>query len=147
MSRGNQISRLARLVALAVLVAVFGWSGLHKAIDPAGFSLSVFRYHLLPYAAVNIVSLWIAWLELTCVFILLFVPRLRTAALWSILCLLAMFSMGIGINLMRGSHMACGCFSSSPMAHPVSWLLLLKNCALMGLTAFVLVGQKRPVVC
>jgi len=121
---------------------VFGWSGLNKIIDPAGVSLSVFRYHLLPYETVNVIALWLAGLELTCV-AGLFVARMRTAALWIILGLLILFSLGIGINLVRGSHMACGCFSTSPMAHPSGWLGLLKNLGLMLLVFFAFYrGQK-----
>jgi len=58
-SRMIFISRYSRMVALAILMGVFGWSGLQKMIDPAGFSLAVFRYHLLPHAAVNVVALLI----------------------------------------------------------------------------------------
>ena len=140
------MKRYSRVVSIAILAVVFGWSGLHKVIDPSGFSLSVFRYHLLPYATVNIVSLWIAWLELACAFILLFIPRFRVAALWIILALLLVFSLGLGLNLIRGSHMACGCFSSSPMAHPISWLALLKNIGLMIPVVYVLAKGKRGVV-
>lgn len=132
--------RYVRVGAIAILVVVFGYSGLHKIIDPAGFSLSVFRYHLLPYAAVNVASLWVAWLELTCAFILLFIPRARVAALWLIMGLLLVFSLGIGINLIRGSHMACGCFSSSPMAHPIGWLGLLKILGLIVVAVYALVS-------
>jgi len=92
---------------------------------------------------VNIVSLWIAWLELACAFILLFIPRFRFAALWLILGLLLVFSLGIGINLIRGSHIACGCFSTSPMAHPIGWLGLVKNIGLMILVVFALSKGKR----
>lgn len=137
MSSQNRITRIFRVLVIAILVVVFGWSGLHKIIDPSGFSLSVFRYHLLPYGAVNVVALWIAGLELACV-AGLFIPRLRTASLWVILGLLIVFTLGIGINLARGSHMACGCFSTSPMAHPIGWSSLLKNMGLMVLTIFSL---------
>ena len=140
------MKRYSRVVSIAILAVVFGWSGLHKVIDPSGFSLSVFRVHLLPYAAVNAASLWIAWLELACAFILLFIPRFRVAALWIILALLLVFSLGLGLNLIRGSHMACGCFSSSPMAHPISWLALLKNIGLMIPVVYVLAKGKRGVV-
>ncbi|RKX47216.1 MAG: hypothetical protein DRP64_01705 [Verrucomicrobia bacterium] len=130
--------RYVRVGAIAILAVVFGWSGLHKVIDPSGFSLAVFRYHLLPYEVVNIVSLWITWLELACAFILLCIPRFRLAALWLILGLLLVFSLGIGINLMRGSHMACGCFSSSPMAHYTGWFGVLKNLGLIIVATYVL---------
>lgn len=141
---GSILVRYSRVVAIAVLAGVFGWSGLHKVIDPTSFSLSVFRYHLLPYAAVNAMSLWIAWLELACAIILLCIPRFRVAALWLILGLLLVFSLGLGINLIRGSHMACGCFSSSPMSHPIGWLGLVKNLGLIAVAAYALVACSAP---
>jgi uncharacterized membrane protein YphA (DoxX/SURF4 family) len=133
--------RYGRVVAIAILAGVFAWSGLQKMVDPSGFSLSVFRYHLLPYDAVNAVSLWIAGMELACAFVLLFVPRLRTAALWLLLCLLLVFSFGVGINLARGASMACGCFSTSPMTHPIGWFGVLKNVGLMALAVYALLSR------
>jgi len=135
MSGRSKLAQTSKVMAIAILAMVFGWSGVHKIIDPAGFSLSVFRYHLLPDETINVVALWVAGLELACV-AGLFVPRLRTGALWMLLCLLVVFSLGIGINMIRGTHMACGCFSSSPMAHPIGWLSLLKNAGLMFLVIF-----------
>ena len=137
--------RYGRVMAIAVLAGVFGWSGMQKMVDPAGFSLSVFRYHLLPYDVANAVSLWIAGLELVCAFILLFIPRLRTEALWLILGLLVLFSFGIGINLMRGASMACGCFSTSPMAHPIGWFGVLKNVGLMAVVVCARVPRMASV--
>lgn len=136
------LARYGRGVAIAVLVIVFAWSGLHKIIDPASFSLSVFRFHVLPYIVVNSVALWIAGLELACVVGLL-IARVRAAVLFTLMGLLIVFSLGIAINLMRGSHMACGCFSTSTMAHPISWLSLLKNAGLMALALYVL-SRKDP---
>ncbi len=140
----SQLTRVLRVLAIAILAVIFGWSGLHKIINPEGFSLSVFRYHLLPYEAVNIVALWIAGLEILCAS-LLFVPRLRAAVLWTLLCLLIVFSFGICIALVRGSHMACGCFSTSPMAHPIDGVSLLKNIELIVLAVYLL--AYRVVTC
>lgn len=137
MSGRDQLSSTVQKACLVLLALAFGWSGLNKMIDPSGFSLAVFRYHILPYAAVNMVSLWIAGLELLCA-VLLFVRPWRTAALWMLACLLLVFSIGIGIHLARGSHMACGCFSTSPMAHTTGWLGLLKNAGLMTAVIFAL---------
>jgi len=127
---GRQLIQFLRTLALVTLVAVFSWSGVNKIVDPQAFSLSVFRYHLLPYEAVNIAALWLAGIEVLCA-VLLLVPRLRNASLWMILLLLVAFSISITINLLGGSHMACGCFSTSPMAHPIGWLSLFKNAGLM----------------
>ena len=142
MSCRSQITVYSRWLSIVMLAVVFGWSGLAKMLDPEGFSLAVYRYHLVPNITVNMMSLWIATLELVCATILLLVPRLRKAALWIIMYLLIAFTLGIGINLMRGSQMACGCFSTSPMAHPIGWLGLLKNLGLMVLAAYALACQQ-----
>lgn len=143
MSDRSELTRILQVLAIILLGMVFGWSGLYKVMDPAGFLLSVFRFHLLPYSTVNIVSLWIAWLELSCAFVLLFVPRLRIAALWLILGLLIVFTVAIVISFVRGSHIACGCFSSSPMAHSMGWWGILKNLGLM-IVAMYAIFMKEP---
>lgn len=132
-----------RWALTALLAVVFGWSGLGKLMDPAGFALALFRYHLLPADAINLAALWIMWLELLCVFVLLFLPRFRKAALWLILGLLAVFSCGVAVNLLRGSEIACGCFSTSPFAPPADGWSLLRNCGLALAAMFLLAAPSR----
>lgn len=129
---------LLSVLAIAVLAGVFIWSGMVKILDPEAFALSVYRYHLLPFWAVNAVALWIPMLELVCGATLLFVPRLRPATLLVLLGLLIIFSGGIGINLIRGNEVSCGCFSMSPLAQSMSWLGLLKNVVLVFLVLHAL---------
>ena len=137
MSAGNPISRWLRAAVLILLACVFGWAGLHKVVHPAEFALSVFRYHLLPHEAVNMASLWIAWIELVSAVLLLF-PGMRKEALCILLLLLILFSAGLAVNLARGSHMACGCFSSSATAQPVGWISLLRNLVLLAAVGYAL---------
>lgn len=136
----SKITRTFHMLAIIILAGVFGWAGLQKLIDPEGFSLTVFRYHLLPYEMVNAVALWIPGVELICAFLLL-IPRFRLIALRTILVLLMVFSVGIGINLLHGNSMACGCFSSSPLTNPIGWVALLKNVVLAFLTVFLMAGH------
>ena len=124
--------KLFDILTLLFLAGIFGYSGMVKLLDLEGAALSVYRYHLLPSCSVNILALWLGALELWCSIALL-IPRFRKAALWLVLGLLIIFSLAIGINLMRGSQMTCGCFSTSPMAHPIGWLSDLKNFGLIAL--------------
>ena len=142
MSCRTPIIGYSRLLSILLLAGVFSWSGLTKLLDPEGFSLAVYRYHLVPAMTVNMLSLWLTALELMCAAILLLLPRLRPASLKIILCLLIIFTIGIGLNLMRGNQMACGCFSTSPLAHPTGWVGLLKNLGLMLLAAYALAGPR-----
>ena len=46
------------MVALGVM---FLYAGFTKIVDPAGFSLSVYNYHLLPGCLVNIAAILLPW--------------------------------------------------------------------------------------
>lgn len=127
----------------AGLLGILFLCGFHKILDPAEFSLAVYRFHLLPDYLINIVALYLIWLQVTCGICLLFIPRYRVAALTITLLLLVAFTSGILINLIRGTPFSCGCFSTSPLAKPMSWLSVIRNGALMALVALALIAKRK----
>lgn len=145
MTRDQKIFRLAYWVAAFIVAAVL-LSGYHKILYPAEFALAVYRFHLLPGSVVNLVSLYIPWVEVACAICLLFVPKYRVAVLWIVLVLLAVFTAGIAINLLRGSAFACGCFSRSALDKPMDWWGALRNVALILLVVLALFGRKKADV-
>ncbi|MEA2069071.1 MAG: MauE/DoxX family redox-associated membrane protein [Verrucomicrobiota bacterium] len=145
MTRDRKTYRLAHWLASFILAAVL-LSGCHKILYPADFALAVYRFHLLPGFLVNAGSLYFQWLEMACAVCLLFIPKYRVAALWIVLVLLAIFTGGIAINLLRGSVFSCGCFSNSPIARPMDWLNVARNIALMALVGLALHGWRKSNV-
>ncbi len=142
MMPGPKIFRLARGIACCVLAGVL-LSGFRKILFPADFALAVYRFHLLPGPLVNMVALWLSWLEVVSALMLLLVPRYRVAALWIVLAMLLLFTGGIAINLLRGSAFGCGCFGSSSAEAPLGMLQLLRNGALVVLAACALFAEAR----
>jgi hypothetical protein len=142
MTRDQKTYRLAYWLA-SWIIGLLLLSGFQKILYPAEFSLAVYRFHLLPHFLVNPVALYVTWLEMICAVCLLFIPRYRIAALWIVLVLLAMFTGAIAINLLRGSSFSCGCFSTSPLAKPMSWLSVARNAGLIALALLALHGRKK----
>jgi putative oxidoreductase len=142
MTGDQKVYRFAYWLACFILAATF-LSGYHKILYPADFALSVYRFHLLPDALVNVASLYFQWLEVVCGLCLLFVPKFRVAALWISLVLLIIFTGAIGINLIQGTAFSCGCFSNAPDAQPMDWMSLARNAVLISLVALALLGFKR----
>jgi uncharacterized membrane protein YphA (DoxX/SURF4 family) len=140
--RDQKIHRAAYLLASGI-IGLLLLSGCHKLLYPADFALAVYRFHLLPGVLVNAVALYVSWLELVCAVCLLLVPRCRIAALWIVLVLLAVFTVAIAINLLRGSTFGCGCFGSSSMDMPMTWLNVARNLGLMLLAALALAASKK----
>jgi hypothetical protein len=118
------------------MAVVFGYAGIIKLLDPESFALAVYRYHLIPGPAVNLVALWLTGVEVVSALALFCGARSRRVALYLQVILLGAFCAGIVINLVRGSSMACGCLSLSPLAMPLGWSGVLKNVFLI-LVAFV----------
>ncbi len=142
MNHEKKTFHLAYLLASCILGLTL-LSGFHKIVYPAGFSLAVYRFHLLPGFLVNIAALYLAWLELACAACLLFIPRYRVAALTITLLLLSVFTGGIIVNLLRGTPFGCGCFSTSPLAQPMGWMSVARNGALMLLVALAFFANRK----
>ncbi len=140
----NKTYRFAYLLA-SYMIGLFLLSGCYKIFFPSEFSLAVYRFHLLPDFWINITALYLAWLEFTCAICLLFISRYRVAALIIAFLLLSIFTYGIIINLLRGTHFGCGCFSPSPLVKPMSGLNVIRNGALLLLVGLALFSHKKSL--
>jgi putative oxidoreductase len=106
-------SSLAARLAGAALGIVFIFAAVPKIADPPGFAHEVANYQILPRAAVNAVALGLPWVELFSGIALIVGPLAarRSAAILT-LGLLAVFLVGLSINLARNHPVDCGCFST-----------------------------------
>jgi uncharacterized membrane protein YphA (DoxX/SURF4 family) len=110
------IRRIVPLAACLVLAYVFLRAGIPKIIDPAGFSLAVYRFQLAPYSLVNATAIYLPWLEVIAAILILW-PRSRDAASLLITILLVIFIVALISALVRGLDVSCGCFTTNPDAH------------------------------
>ena len=113
------------LAARVVLGSVFIVASLDKIIHPELFARTVYNYQLLPEVAVNVVTLWIPWLELVGGAFLLLGFWVRGSVIL-LTGLLLVFLGALGFNLARGLDVACGCLSTSSK-DPVTALTLLRD--------------------
>ena len=106
--------------------AMFIYAGIPKIADPAGFSLAVYNYHILPPWLVNLTAIILPWVEViagTCLVLGLWIP----GGALIISGLLFVFFIALGFNLSRGLDIACGCFSTSPGMERITWWYLLRD--------------------
>jgi uncharacterized membrane protein YphA (DoxX/SURF4 family) len=119
--------------ARVILGGVFVAASVHKIADPESFAVSIFRYQLVPHAAINVLAILLPWVELLAGIALIAAPRLRTGAVILLAGMLAVFMLGIAQAMYRGIDISCGCFTSKPSSGHVSWLSLARNAALIAL--------------
>ncbi len=134
-ARWQQILACAAIAARWVMGLIFIGASLSKIAHPHDFAVAVFRYDLAPYAAINLLAIFMPWLEMTTGIVLLAWPRMRAAAATIMIGMLTMFTAAIIISMIRGLDVACGCFSVDSAVGHISWLSLLRNTTFILLSA------------
>ncbi len=89
---------------------IFVLAALPKIGDPPSFAHMIYNYRIVPGSLINISALVMPWLEILCGMALLLGIWTR-AARNLIALLLVVFIVAIGINLVRGNAIDCGCFN------------------------------------
>ncbi len=124
---------LACQLTLALTFGLAAWS---KARALTEFSGVVRNYRLLPEAAVVPVAYAVPVLEAATALALLLGPARPVAGVLA-LGLLAVFTVAIVVNILRGrTHIDCGCFRTA-LKQRLSWWLVARNGVLIGMAALV----------
>lgn len=119
---------------------VFVYASLDKLGESVLFAKIITAYQILPRELVPLASVVIPWTEFFTGLSLLFGWRWKGAAL--VYCgLMAGYTGGLAVNLLRGVVMTCGCFSMLD-SEPVSWWTVSRDMALLAPGLFVLYSEK-----
>jgi len=113
----------------------FIYASYHKIGDPAYFAKIIYGYYLFPAFSINIIAIFLPFLELISGLAIILGIYPRSAAIIINGMLLA-FIMALAINLVRGQQFDCGCFSFGDAGYTYSvWQLLIRDiiCFMLGL--------------
>ena len=113
------------------LGAVFLYAGWGKVLDPRPLVTIIWGYRILPAGPINLLAIYMPWLELLAALCLITGFKRRAAAGWAC-ALLTMFIVALGINALRGVNVACGCFSASAEDVSNAWLLVLRDLPMLA---------------
>ena len=121
------------------LGGTFVWAAWHKIASPEAFAVILYGYGIFPGFLINILALWVPFIELLSGFCLItggYRAFSKEAGLLVINLLLICFILIIGFNLIRGHEFDCGCFSFE--SEPAGGLktaavrLLIRDMVLLG---------------
>ena len=130
---------LLSLICRLTLAIIFFYAGIEKIIDPGDFALAIYNYQLLPDGTINLLAIFLPWLEVLIAASLITGICIRGAALISALLFLT-FATALTINLVRGLDISCGCFGAS--SGNISWLYLARDLSLFCMSIFVLIYDR-----
>lgn len=112
-------------LALRLYIAgLFIYAGMVKINYMAEFAETVASYRMVPYWGVNIMAITMPWIELTVGILLGCGIRVRSAIVVTG-TLLAMFTLGVAVNLIWKAPIDCGCFHT--LGETISWKTLARD--------------------
>lgn len=132
---------LHRLLGV-VMGGIFLYAAGSKLIDPRPLVTIIWGYRILPAGPINLMAIYMPWLELLVGIGLLTGFKRRAAALVGA-GLLVMFISALGINAVRGVNVACGCFSASAEDVSNAWLLVLRDLPMLAAALVLLLFPPR----
>lgn len=97
----------------SVLGGMFVYASIDKILHPEQFAAILYNFHLLPNFLITIFAIVLPWFELISGVLLIAGIYPRTNAILQGL-LLIVFIGALGINLIRGVDINCGCTSTDP---------------------------------
>jgi putative oxidoreductase len=121
-------SRWLNLAARLIIGGLFLYASIEKVLHPAAFAMAVRAYKLIPFSLSNLFAICVSWSEIVAATLLVLGIFTRRAA-GAIFLLLIMFTGAISTVLVRHMVIDCGCFGEGGAT--TSWLLLVRNAALL----------------
>ncbi len=105
---------------------LFIYASLDKVASPEQFARIVFNYHILPGSLVNIFALILPFTELIAG-VGVIIGFLYRGSRDYLMLLMMVFIVAIGINLVRGVDLECGCFTVSSSAKSAGLQLIARD--------------------
>lgn len=102
----------------------FIYASMSKIPYPAQFADLLAAYRLFPYPVVNLLAVVVPWAELVTGLFIIIGLRSRASAILIILLYIG-FNVAVGLNVIVGSPITCGCYDT--VGEPVSWMKIAKN--------------------
>jgi len=124
-----------------ILGITFIYASYYKIMSPADFAKMVYGYSLFPDVLINLIAIFLPFVELISGLSLILGIYPRSAAL-IINGLLLAFILILTINIIRGYEFDCGCFSTAKSGSPKMMVARDVIYLIMGLQVFLFNGVR-----
>ena len=114
-----------------ILGGVFIYASLDKIAHPFAFAKIIWFYRIMPADLLNLLALFLPWLELL-TGVLLIIGYWENAAALLVAGMLAAFIAALSIALSHGIDINCGCFSTTSKARSPVINLIIRDILMLA---------------
>ncbi len=126
--------------AQIVIGVIFAVASLSKIGDLAAFATQVHNFRLAPIWSENLIAMTLPWIELIAALALVLGVRARPGAI-VVTVLMAGFTVGVAVAIVRGLDFECGCFGTADHTR-VGAVKLAENLLMLGVAA---TASRNPI--
>jgi len=118
------------LLVRVVLGALFIYSSMDKIANMPDFAKVILNYKILPVQLVNLLGIFLPWLEFV-IGLCLVIGKFERASLIIYTAMLVVFMIALSQALIRGLDISCGCFSVEPSSTSEVWLRIIEDIVML----------------
>ena len=134
------------LIFRLIVGVVFVYASIYKIIEPASFAKSIWFYHMVPGNMINLIAIFLPWLELFVGIALIFGCNYRGAVvLVNLMMLLFMIALASAVS--RGISIDCGCFKAAQASDSSAMDALIRDIGLLIMTVQLLLSKSKKFMC
>ncbi len=130
---GNDYLTMAVRLTLGI---TFIYASYYKIVDPSDFARSIWYYHLMPGSTINLLAIFLPWLELLCGIGLIAGVYYRSSIV-IVAAMTVVFIIAMSSALVRGINLDCGCFKASGSGNSSIWKSILFDIGLIVLMVWL----------
>lgn len=128
-------NKYLQLICRLLLGAMFVTVAMTKIPNPEKFANEIGNYNLLPDITLNMMALFLPWLELVTGMLLIFGYKVKENS-FLIFGMLVVFTLGVLSAMVRGLDINCGCYSEIAVKK-VGWGKVFENTGLILVAIFL----------
>ena len=102
------------------------YASMDKLANMSDFAKIIQNYKLLPVELVNLLAIFLPWLEFIVGFCLV-LGKFEKASLLLYSLMLIIFIIALSLALIRGLDISCGCFSVEPSSTSTVWVRIIED--------------------
>jgi uncharacterized membrane protein YphA (DoxX/SURF4 family) len=123
-------NRYFALLTRVVLGGLFMYASMDKLANMDDFAKIIHNYKMLPVELVNLLAIFLPWLEFIVGFCLV-IGKYERASLLLYSFMLIIFIIALTQALVRGLDISCGCFSVKPSTTSEVWLRIVEDIVML----------------
>jgi len=113
-----------------VLGAIFIYASMDKIANMPDFAKVILNYKILPVQLVNLLAIFLPWLEFV-LGVFLIIGKFERASLLVYSAMMVVFIIALLQAQIRGLDISCGCFSVKPSSTSEVWLRIIEDIVIL----------------